>query len=131
VSLIFFNSNLKQRYRVNHETYFIYQNATDLTKEEMKNIRYASPMHDIGKIGIPDSILLKPGKLTSREFDIIKKERGNHFDPALVDIFIDHIDDIVAVKNSAGAIENLSITDFQWSEKDSQNGVDTTIPAPS
>ena len=32
----------------------------------------ASPMHDIGKIGIPDNILLKPGKLTREEFNIIK-----------------------------------------------------------
>jgi PAS domain S-box-containing protein len=32
----------------------------------------ASPMHDIGKIGIPDSILLKPGKLSHEEFDIMK-----------------------------------------------------------
>lgn len=33
---------------------------------------YASPMHDIGKIGIPDSILLKPGKLDHEEFEKIK-----------------------------------------------------------
>ena len=33
---------------------------------------YASPMHDIGKIGIPDHILLKPGKLTHEEFAIMK-----------------------------------------------------------
>lgn len=33
---------------------------------------HAAPMHDIGKIGIPDAILLKPGKLTPEEFEIIK-----------------------------------------------------------
>ncbi len=38
----------------------------------VKNIRFASPMHDVGKIGIPDSILLKRGKLTDGEFEIIK-----------------------------------------------------------
>lgn len=32
----------------------------------------ASPMHDIGKVGIPDHILLKPAKLTSEEFEVIK-----------------------------------------------------------
>jgi len=35
-------------------------------------IRVASPMHDIGKVGIPDAILNKPGKLTYEEFEIMK-----------------------------------------------------------
>ena len=35
-------------------------------------IRFASPMHDIGKVGIPDNILLKPGKLTLEEWEIMK-----------------------------------------------------------
>jgi putative two-component system response regulator len=35
-------------------------------------IRRAAPLHDIGKIGIPDAILLKPGKLTDLEFERIK-----------------------------------------------------------
>lgn len=35
-------------------------------------IRLAAKMHDIGKIGIPDSVLLKPGKLTAHEFEIMK-----------------------------------------------------------
>ncbi len=35
-------------------------------------VTFASPMHDIGKIGIPDSILLKRGKLTREEFEIMK-----------------------------------------------------------
>lgn len=39
---------------------------------QASNIKLASPMHDIGKIGIPDQILLKPGKLTPEEFEIIK-----------------------------------------------------------
>jgi putative two-component system response regulator len=33
---------------------------------------FSSPMHDIGKVGIPDSILLKQGKLTPQEFEIMK-----------------------------------------------------------
>lgn len=35
-------------------------------------IQHASPLHDIGKVAIPDSILKKPGKLTSEEFEIMK-----------------------------------------------------------
>ena len=35
-------------------------------------MRIAAPLHDIGKIGIPDSVLLKPGKLTPEEFDVMK-----------------------------------------------------------
>lgn len=35
-------------------------------------MKYAAPMHDVGKIGVPDSILLKPGKLSEDEFNIIK-----------------------------------------------------------
>jgi len=37
------------------------------------DIRAAAPMHDIGKIGIPDSILKKPGRLTEEEFEVMKK----------------------------------------------------------
>lgn len=35
-------------------------------------IRHAAPLHDVGKLGIPDSILLMPGKLTPQEFEIVK-----------------------------------------------------------
>ena len=41
-------------------------------REEIEAIRLAAPMHDVGKIGIPDTILLKPGELTTKEFQIIK-----------------------------------------------------------
>lgn len=43
-----------------------------LTEQEAEVIRLASPMHDVGKVGIPDAILNKPGSLTSEEFDIMK-----------------------------------------------------------
>ncbi|MEO7916323.1 MAG: two-component system response regulator [Dokdonella sp.] len=43
-----------------------------LSDEEVGIIAAAAPMHDIGKIGIPDSILLKPGKLTDEEMTIMK-----------------------------------------------------------
>lgn len=152
----------------------------DLSAEEVQNILYAAPMHDVGKIGIPDSILMKPGKLTDEEFetmkthstiganilayskaeilqlakqiaishhekwngkgypqglagdnipmparivgladafdaltskrpykdpfpvevalDIIKKDRGHHFDPDVVDVFLENIDEILKIK---------------------------------
>jgi len=155
-------------------------NKCGLTPIEVRHILYASPMHDIGKIGVPDTILMKPGKLTDAEFetikthttiganilrnpkseilmvaeqialyhhekwngkgyphglsgdsiplaarivaltdtfdaltskrpykdpypyevacDIIKKERGQHFDPAIVDLFLANIDEIGIIK---------------------------------
>ncbi len=43
-----------------------------LDSEFVRLIELASPMHDIGKIGVPDGILRKPGKLTREEFDTMK-----------------------------------------------------------
>ncbi len=43
-----------------------------LTDEEAELIKTASPMHDIGKVAIPDSILNKPGKLTAEEYEQMK-----------------------------------------------------------
>ncbi|WP_034632849.1 HD domain-containing phosphohydrolase [Maridesulfovibrio bastinii] len=44
-----------------------------MNDEDVNLIRMASPMHDVGKIGIPDTILNKPGRLTVDEFEIIKR----------------------------------------------------------
>ena len=44
-----------------------------LPAEFVEVVTFASPMHDLGKIGIPDNVLLKPGALTRDEFEIIKK----------------------------------------------------------
>jgi putative two-component system response regulator len=43
-----------------------------LNSDEVELILYASPLHDIGKVGIPDQILLKPGRFTLEEFEIMK-----------------------------------------------------------
>ena len=43
-----------------------------VTDEFVENIFHAAPLHDIGKVGIPDRILLKPEKLTPEEFEIMK-----------------------------------------------------------
>ncbi|MBI9086089.1 MAG: HD domain-containing protein [Desulfobacterales bacterium] len=171
-----------------------------LSAREVQNIRYAAPMHDVGKIGIPDSILMKPGKLTDEEFDfmkthstigatiladskaeilqlawqiaishhekwngrgypqgfsgdkitiagrivgladvfdaltskrpykvpypievavdIIKKEREEHFDPDVVDVFLENIDEFVKIKEEVGSAEDVSLADFVRSERD-------------
>ena len=69
------------------------------------NIFKASPLHDIGKVGISDQIYLKPGKLTPEEFDIMKKHTvigaetlktvlekfpGNHFIRLGINIALSH-----------------------------------------
>ncbi|MCF8067620.1 MAG: response regulator [Desulfobacterales bacterium] len=174
-----------------------------LPERDVLQIRYSSPMHDVGKIGIPDSILLKPGKLTNEEFDvmkthtilganifakstaeilqnahdialthhekwngkgypqglagdkipilgrivgivdvfdaltstrpykkpypvevaidIIKKERGEHFDPAVTDAFLSCIDGIIEIKADVGTAEDSILSSFVWSERDQVN----------
>jgi HD-GYP domain-containing protein (c-di-GMP phosphodiesterase class II) len=44
-----------------------------MSYQESEDIRYASPLHDVGKVAIPDSILRKPGKLTPEEYDEMKR----------------------------------------------------------
>jgi HD-GYP domain-containing protein (c-di-GMP phosphodiesterase class II)/CHASE2 domain-containing sensor protein len=47
--------------------------AMQMPQDFIENITFASAMHDIGKIGIPNQILLKPGHLSDEEFEVIKK----------------------------------------------------------
>jgi response regulator RpfG family c-di-GMP phosphodiesterase len=58
--------------RVTHYSIVIARNY-GLSEENVAIIEIAAPLHDIGKIGIPDSILLKPGKLTKEEYAVIKE----------------------------------------------------------
>lgn len=172
----------------------------NLSAEFIETINYAAPMHDIGKIGIPETILLKPGKLTDDEFDVIKthtligarllsksksnilqmaheialshhekfngrgypsqisgkdipisgrivaladtfdaltskrpykdpypkevvydilsKERGEHFDPEILDIFIDNFDQFFAIRGQVGTFEGEDCETFKLSERD-------------
>ncbi|RJQ75541.1 MAG: response regulator [Desulfobacteraceae bacterium] len=46
--------------------------AMGFNEKVVQNILHAAPMHDIGKIGIPDRILLKPGKLDDREWQLMR-----------------------------------------------------------
>jgi HD-GYP domain-containing protein (c-di-GMP phosphodiesterase class II) len=51
---------------------YIIAKGLGMSEEEAELLKIASPMHDIGKVSIPDAVLKKPGKLTDEEFDIIK-----------------------------------------------------------
>jgi len=51
---------------------YLLARAMGLDEQEALVIKLASPMHDVGKIGIPDSVLLKPGPLTPEEYAVIK-----------------------------------------------------------
>jgi putative two-component system response regulator len=46
--------------------------SAEITPEYARLIYQTSPLHDIGKVGVPDSVLLKPGRLSDREFEIMK-----------------------------------------------------------
>ncbi len=52
----------------------------ELTDMDMKQIRWGALLHDIGKMGIPDEILLKPGPLTDEEWEKMKKHPTFAFD---------------------------------------------------
>ncbi len=45
----------------------------DLAPSELRDIENASLLHDIGKIGVPEEVLQKPGRLTDEEYEIVKK----------------------------------------------------------
>lgn len=58
--------------RVSEYSYIIAEEIK-LSKQYIKEIRLYSPLHDIGKVGIPDAILKKPGQYTKEEFEEMKK----------------------------------------------------------
>jgi diguanylate cyclase (GGDEF)-like protein/putative nucleotidyltransferase with HDIG domain len=51
---------------------YILAKELGLSEEETENIRNVALLHDIGKIGVPDSVLNKPGRLSDEEFEIMK-----------------------------------------------------------
>lgn len=54
------------------EISFMLAKFLGLPEDEVEQIRLASPMHDLGKVGIPDAILNKPGRFTDDEYAIMK-----------------------------------------------------------
>ncbi len=49
--------------------------ASQIDPDFLIDFHRATPLHDIGKVGIPDAILLKPGRLTASEFEVLKNHR--------------------------------------------------------
>ncbi len=47
--------------------------AMGMNDKEAESLLYSAPMHDVGKIGIPDKILLKPGRLEGKEWEVMKQ----------------------------------------------------------
>jgi len=47
--------------------------ANEIDENFLADLYRSTPLHDIGKVGIPDSILLKPGQLSSEEFEVMKR----------------------------------------------------------
>ena len=70
----------------------------NLSNNVIESLKHAAVLHDLGKIGIPDNILHKPGKLTKEEYEIIKKHpqigaeiiRAVHFLRELVPLILYH-----------------------------------------
>jgi len=58
--------------RVGHFAAYI-ADALPVSKEWRELLLLAAPMHDIGKVGLPDAIIGKPGKFTEEEFELVKK----------------------------------------------------------
>jgi putative two-component system response regulator len=86
----------------NHPNYLI-------SPEYGRNIVKASKLHDIGKVAISDSILLKPGKLTNEEFDEIKKHTT--FGAQMID---DAIADLGDASNFLHVAREIVIGHHEW-----------------
>ena len=89
----------KDRYTKLHSedvaTYALYLAARVGLPEEMRsNLRIGALLHDVGKIGIPDDILRKPGRLTAREYDILKQH------VALGDLLVGSMPDVQHIREA-------------------------------
>jgi putative two-component system response regulator len=65
--------------------------ALGLEPREIERIELAGKLHDIGKIGVPDQILLKPGRLSTEEFQIVQKH------PVIAKTILEPLDDLADI----------------------------------
>jgi len=70
------SSHLNRMSRYSHLIASALASSHKFNDEFIEYMQLFAPMHDIGKVAIPDVILLKPGRLTLEEFDIVKKHPG-------------------------------------------------------
>ena len=65
--------NIRQYSQILAEHYFRGGISDEVDEVFVRNLYRSSPLHDIGKVGIPDAILLKPDRLSTSEFEILKQ----------------------------------------------------------
>lgn len=75
---LFNTLRMKDSFTVNHCYNVVFYSAllgekAGVGEDDMEQLKKAALLHDIGKLAIPDSILLKPGRLTDEEFDVIRQ----------------------------------------------------------
>jgi HD-GYP domain-containing protein (c-di-GMP phosphodiesterase class II) len=76
----------------------------DLDDAYVEKIFLFAPLHDVGKIGLPDSVLRKPGELTPEEFELVKTHtvRGREIvDTLVADFGLTDLEDVEALRNIA------------------------------
>ncbi|MBW3697768.1 two-component system response regulator [Vibrio sp. T187] len=88
--------------------------AVGMTMEDADTLREAAPMHDIGKIGIPDAVLLKPGKLDADEWSVMQTH---------VNIGVDILGDTSGSKLLEMAADVAQSHHEKWNGKGYPNGL--------
>ncbi len=77
--------------------------AQELTEEYIEDLCKAAPLHDVGKIKIPDAILQKPGRLTPEEFDTMKQHTTHS--RAIIKMIIGDVED----EHYVGIVEDIAM----------------------